>query len=270
MWNGLLAALGGAACCCVEHTAATHCHTVQNLRGAPELLISRTEEVGQRKPSRSSCSSSSTVSVGFYPFCVTPCPVICWSAYIAVDGCVGVCILQAPYRSSLPPCVFWLRACASMVTRSHACRLLWWSVKASALGPTSREGEGKALCNPHSVAGVVGSRGTGRKSNSCSAVQPGYSWRNHIWTNSLTNHWATSILYLSFISSLCSAFLRCHLFIFSLFRKPNGQTGNRMGPPLLLGWVMALLNGLNDQAHIWTDLYSSCIPWWCTTVTPRF
>ena len=46
--------------------------------------------------------------------------------------------------------MFWLDACASMVTRIHTW-LLWSCVKASALGPANREWEGKVLCNPHSV-----------------------------------------------------------------------------------------------------------------------
>lgn len=40
--------------------------------------------------------------------------------------------------------------------------------------PTGR-GKGEPYVISHSVAEAAGSRGTGRKSNSCSAVQPGYS-----------------------------------------------------------------------------------------------
>lgn len=37
-------------------------------------------------------------------------------------------------------------------------------------------GRGEPYVISHSVAETAGSRGTGRKSNSCSAVQHGYSW----------------------------------------------------------------------------------------------
>lgn len=42
--------------------------------------------------------------------------------------------------------------------------------------PLAGRGRGEPYVISHSVAEAVGSRGTGRKSNSCSAVQHGYSW----------------------------------------------------------------------------------------------
>lgn len=42
--------------------------------------------------------------------------------------------------------------------------------------PASGEGRVERYVIPHSVTEAAGSRGTGRKSNSCGAVQHGYSW----------------------------------------------------------------------------------------------
>lgn len=49
-------------------------------------------------------------------------------------------------------------------------------VKPPVLCRPAGRGKGEPYVISHSVAEAVGSRGTGRKSNSCSAVQHGYSW----------------------------------------------------------------------------------------------
>lgn len=86
---------------------------------------------------------------------------------------VGVCVWAE--GAALRSCsVFWWSAFASMVTGSRS--WLRQCVKAPVLWRPAVRGRVEPYVILHSVAETAGSRGTGRKSNSFSTVQPGYSW----------------------------------------------------------------------------------------------
>lgn len=96
-----------------------------------------------------------------------------------------------------PPPVFWWSAYASMVTGSHS--WLRQGVKSPVLHKPTGRGRGEPYVISHSVAEAAGSRGTGRKSNSCSTVQHGCSWKT---TSGDTGQQITDLVFLCLLSHL--------------------------------------------------------------------